>query len=58
MVMIDDKSFSTNFLNVPNSPYLKYNIFSVNIIEEAGYSVLVKNRKKWVFDNENKVVIV
>ncbi len=57
-VMIDGKALQVNFLNVFNSPDLEYNLLSVGIIEESGYSVLLKNRKLTVFDNENSVSLV
>ncbi len=57
-VMIDVEALQVNFLNVLHSPNLKYNLLSVGTIEEADYSVLVKNGKVTVFDNEDNVALV
>lgn len=56
--MIDSEALRINFLNVLHSPYLEYNLFSVSIIDQAGYSVLTKNRKMPVFDNEDNITLV
>ncbi len=57
-VMIDVETLQVNFLNVLYSPDLEYNLLSVGTIEEADYSVLAKNRKMTVFDNEYNVALV
>ncbi len=57
-VMIDGEALQVNFLNVFHSPDLEYNLFSVGTIEEADYSVLAKNGKMTVFDNEANVALV
>ncbi len=56
--MIDDEALQVDFLNVLHSPDLKYNLLSVGAIEEAGYSVLAKNGKMTVFDNEDNVALI
>ncbi len=57
-VMIDGETFQVNFRNVLHSPDLEYHLLSVGIIEEASYSVLAKNGKMTVFDNEDNVALV
>ncbi len=57
-VMIDSEALRINFLNVLHSPDLEYNLFSISIIDQAGYSVLAKNRKMPVFDNEDNIALV
>ncbi len=58
IVIIDGEALQINFLNVVHSPDLEYNLLSVGTIEEAGYSVLAKNGKRTVFDNENNFALV
>ncbi len=57
-VIIDGVALQVNFLNVFHSLDLEYNSLSVVTIKEAGYSVLAKNRKMTVFDNEDKSALV
>ncbi len=57
-VMIDIEALQVNSLNVLHSPDLEYNLLLVGIIEEAGYSVVAKNGKMTVFDNEDNVALV
>ena len=57
-VMIDGEAFQVNFFNVLHSSDLEYNFLLVGTIEEADYSVLAKNEKMTVFDNENNVAVV
>ena len=57
-VIIDGGALQVNFLNVLYSLDLEYNLLSVVTIKEAGYSVLAKNGKMTVFNNEDKSALV
>ena len=54
-VLVDGKSEVVNFCNILYAPELDYNLFSVGIIEKAGYSILAKKEKIIVFDNKDNV---
>lgn len=49
---IDGKTLLVYLLN-----NLKYNLFSLSIIQKASYSTLARNEKITVFDNENNFVL-
>lgn len=57
-VMIDDRAFKVNFLNVFYFLYLKYNLFFIGITEETFDSILAKNGKIIFLNNKNNVTIV
>lgn len=54
-MLIDNKSKIVNFCNVLYISKLEYNLFSVDIIEKAGYSILAKKRKMIIFDNKDNI---
>lgn len=55
MVLIDNHAFQVIFLNIFYSLDLEYNLVYVVIIEKANYFNVVKDEKRSVFDDENKM---
>lgn len=54
-IIIDSKLEVVNIYNILHTSELKYNFFSVSIIEKAEYSILAKNRKIIFYDNKDNV---
>lgn len=57
VVLIDGKPKVVNFCNIFYAPELKYNLFSVGILEKVNFLILAKKKKMTVCNNKNNIAL-